>query len=74
MSISEAEIVKLLSACGMVSRSEHYTHKAIRELVARSIHRMQPEQKEALVNTIRFLLHDLYLQTERRRRTTKNGG
>ncbi len=61
MSISEAEIqrtVKLLSACGMVSTRPHYTHMAIRELVASSIHRMQPEQKEALLNTIRFLLHD----------------
>lgn len=52
------QTIKLLTACGMVSRSEHYTHKAIRELVASSIHRMQHEQKEALLNTIRFLLHD----------------
>ncbi len=51
------QTIGLLTACGMVSRSEHYTHKAIRELVARSIHRMQPEQRTALLNTIRFLLH-----------------
>lgn len=58
MSNFEKEIqktIRLLTACGMVSRSEHYTHKAIRDLVARSIHRMQPEQREALLNTIRFL-------------------
>ena len=52
------QTIKLLTACGMVSRSEHYTHKAIRELVANSIHRMQPEQRTALLNTLRFLLYD----------------
>tara|TARA_R100001510_G_C7610486_1_gene174224 strand:- start:448 stop:642 length:195 start_codon:yes stop_codon:yes gene_type:complete len=52
------QTIKLLTACGMVSRSEHYTHKSIRELVASSIHRMQSEQRTALLNTIRFLLYD----------------
>jgi len=50
--------IELLSACGMVSRSEHYTHKQIRQLVASSIHSMQPEQRIALLSTIRFLLYE----------------
>ena len=37
------EIIRLLTACGMVSRSGHYTHRAMREMVAHSIHRMHSE-------------------------------
>ena len=52
------EIERLLTACGMVSRSSNYTHQAIREMVAKSIHQMPEEQKTALIRTLVFLLYE----------------
>ena len=55
---TEKDIAYLLLECGMCSRSELYTHQVIRQLVAKSIYRMQPELKEALINTLQFLLYE----------------
>lgn len=55
---SAKEIETLLAQCGMVSRRQYYTHNQIRGLVANTIHNMPEEQKEALLNTIKFLLRN----------------
>ena len=52
------ELVQLFTECGMVSRSEHKTHKQIRSFVAAYLLGMGPDELEALTNTIKFLLYD----------------
>ena len=55
--VTKEKVIRLLKECGMVSRSEDYTHEQIRSLVANSIVNMPGEEQTALLNTIKFLLY-----------------
>lgn len=55
---TEKDLICLLAECGMISRDENYSHKAVRQFVAQAIRKMQPCAKEALINTLQFLLYE----------------
>lgn len=56
--VTKEKVIRLLRECGMVSRSEDYTHEQIRSLVATYIVNMPPEERTALLDTIKFLLYE----------------
>jgi predicted MarR family transcription regulator len=54
---TEQEIIRLLAECGMISTDEAYSHQQMRCIVAAYIHNMSPCAKQAILNTITFLLY-----------------
>ena len=54
----EKEIKWLLAECGMCSRDENYSHETMRRLVAKAIYNMPVHLKQALINTLEFLLYE----------------
>ena len=55
---TEREIRWLLTECGMCSRDENYDHATMRQLVAKAIYDMPAHLKQALINTLQFLLYE----------------